>query len=226
MSKLKRRKTSELEVKALHAPPEPEPAQTPSAPAGAERDAEFGRLGSHVGAVLGAAEEAAARIEREAQAEARRVREEAEAKVAGLVDAARGERDAAKAEAEQVRGEAREWAERTRSEAEAYAADTRKQAEAEAAEIVARAERQGVSMHQDGERRLQSLRLDISHAEKRLRDLVAALHGLADRLNSVLSAPPAREDDTETLAKALAPAAVMTGTGRSLREAEAPDSPG
>jgi vacuolar-type H+-ATPase subunit E/Vma4 len=203
MSKFKPNKRGEPEVEALEAPP-PEPA-VPIADQSAEREPDFGRLGTHVAAVLGAAEEAAARIQHEARAHAERVREKAETEAAELVDAARRDREAMTAQAEQIRAEAKEWAERTRSEAEAYIADTREQAEANAAEIVARAERQAVAARQDGERRQQALHLDISHAEKRLGDLVTALHGLADRLDGVLTG--AREGDAETLQEALAPGA-------------------
>jgi hypothetical protein len=207
MSKFKLNKSGEPELEAPQAPPAVRPESPRPATAGAEHKPDFGRLGTHVGAVLGAAEEAAARIQQEARADVRRVREKAEQEAAELVDAARRDSDVTKAQAEQIRAEAKEWADRARSEAEAYAADTRVQAEANAAEIVARAERQAIAERQDGERRQQALHLDISHAENRLRDLVTALHGLAERLDGVLSAPGSREGDAETLEEALAPSA-------------------
>jgi cell division septum initiation protein DivIVA len=176
MSKFKRKKHSELVLEAPEVATEPATVRTTDTRA--EPAPDFGHLGTHVGTILGAAEEAAARIQQEARVDA-----------------------------EHIRGKAKEWARRTRSEAESFAADTRAQAEANAADVVARAERQAVAARQDGERRQQALQLDISHAEKRLRDLVTALHGLADRLNSVLSAPTASEDSSESLEEALATAA-------------------
>jgi cell division septum initiation protein DivIVA len=208
MSKFKLNKSGEPELDALEAPPpEPQPAVR-TTDVSVERKPDFGRLGTHVGAVLGAAEEAAGRIQHEARADAQRVREKAETEAAELVDAARRDSDVTKEQAEQIRAEAKEWADRTRSETEAYVADIRVQAEANAAEIVARAERQAVAVRHEGERRHQALHLDISHAENRLRDLVTALHGLADRLDGVLSAPVARGGDAETLEEALDPGAL------------------
>jgi cell division septum initiation protein DivIVA len=178
-----------------------------------EKQGDFERLGTHVGTVLSAAEEAAARIKQEAQLEAKRVREHADTEAGARVMAARDEAEATKAEVERLRAEAAEWANQARAAAEAYSADRRAEAEAEGAKIVATAERQGVALRQEAERRRQALELDISLAESRLRELVSGLHDLAERLDKLLSTPAVTEDDS--LIDALAPAQADTEEARA-----------
>jgi hypothetical protein len=199
--------------KASGAPSRPADAWRAPAPLTAEDPPnvkpDFDRLGTHVGNVLSAAEEAAARIQQEARVNAGRVREQAEKESAGLVDTARRDAEATKAEAERARAETEEWVEQTRAIAEDYAAEKRGEAEAEAAEIIRRAEQRAVSLRIDAEQRQKALEFDISHSENRLRELVTALHDLADRLDRVLNTQVQHNGEAEvspeSLVDALAP---------------------
>jgi cell division septum initiation protein DivIVA len=154
----------------------------------AEHKSALDRFGAHVSSVLGAATEAAVRIQEEA-------REEAES---------------TRAEAQQVRADTEEWADRTRAEADAYAADRRTEAQAEARAIVEEAERKAESVSDDAERRRQALITDLSLAEGRLRQLATGLREVAGRLDELLESPPGSETvvsevDDGSLVEALLP---------------------
>jgi hypothetical protein len=144
-------------------------------------------VGSHVGAVLSAAEEAAARIHEEARRDAERLRQQAQKEAAARSEAAREDADATRAEAERLRSEAEEWSKQARTAAEAFATDRRAEAEAEARRIVSAAERQATSFSEEAERRQQALKMDVSLAEDRLRQLSTGLHDLAARLDNLLT---------------------------------------
>lgn len=158
-----------------------------SLPTGEESD--FDRLGDHVSSILGAAKEAAVRIQEDARQEAERVREQAQKEATARAEAAREDADAMRAEAERLRSDAEELAKQARTAAENYAADRRSEAEAEARKIVSAAERQTASFSKDAERRQKALKMDISLAEDRLRQLATGLHDLAGRLDKLLSTP-------------------------------------
>jgi hypothetical protein len=157
------------------------------------------RLGDHVSAIVSAAEEAALRIQEEARQEAERIRDEARKEAADHVEAAREEAEASTANAERIRSEADEWASHTRETAENYAADRRAEADAEARKIIATAEDRVAASNKEAERRRQELKMDISLAEDRLRQLSAGLHELAARLDKLLSMPPAAADAGEVV---------------------------
>jgi hypothetical protein len=180
-----------------------------SVEAGEESD--FGRLGEHVSSVLSAAKEAAARIHEEARQEAERVHEQAQTEATARAEAARENADATRAEAERLRAEVEEWTTQARTAADAYAADRRSEAEAEARKIASAAERQAASFAKEAERRQQALKIDISLAEDRLRQLATGLHDLAGRLDKLLSTPFEGQEDEhaagedDSLIDALAP---------------------
>jgi hypothetical protein len=166
----------------------------------------FERFGEHVSSVLTAAREAATRIEHEAREEAERIRGQAKAEAVSRVEAAREEVDATRAEAQLFRSESEEWAKQTRSEAEAYAAEQRSEAQTKAKSIVVEAERHAVAMGEEAKRREQALKMDISLAEDRLRQLALGLHEVAARLDGLLGSPAqSPEGDESSLAEALAP---------------------
>src|SRR5207237_581683 len=93
--------------------------------------------------------------------------------------------------------------------AEDYASDRRASAEAEAREILSAAELQAASLSKDVEQRHQTLQMDISLAEDRLRQLATGLRDLAERLDDLLAAPlEGRGEDlseAESLIDALGP---------------------
>jgi hypothetical protein len=166
----------------------------------------FERFGEHVSSVLTAAREAAARIEHEAREEAERIRGQAKAEAVSRVEAAREEVDATRAEAQLFRSESEEWAKQTRSEAETYAAEQRSEAQTKAKSIVVEAERHAVAMGEEAKRREQALKMDISLAEDRLRQLALGLHEVAARLDGLLGSPAqSHEGDESSLVEALAP---------------------
>jgi len=176
------------------------------------RGSDFDRLGGHVSSVLTAAEEAAVRIQEEARQEAERVREQAENEATARAEAAREDADATRAEAKRLRSETEEWTKQTRTAAEKYAADRRSEAEAEARTILTAAELQAAAFGKDAERRQQALKMDISLAEDRLRQLASGLHDLAARLDKLLSTPFAEAEqgdlpagETDSLIDALGP---------------------
>ena len=162
---------------------------------------DFDRLGGHVSSVLAAAEEAAVLIQEEARQEAERVREQAENEATARAEATREDADATRAEAKRVRSETEEWTKQTRTAAEKYAADRRSEAEAEARTILTAAELQAAAFGKDAERRQQTLKMDISLAEDRLRQLASGLHDLAARLDKLLSKPFAEAEQREPTAR-------------------------
>ena len=167
-------------------------------------------VGSHISSVLSAAEDAAARIHEEARRDAERVRQQAQKEAAARAEAAREDADATRVEAERLRSEAEEWSKQARTAAETYSADRRAHAEAEARKIVSAAERQAASLGEEAERRQHALKMDISLAEDRLRQLSTGLNDLAARLDNLLTAPsPAETRDLPpaepTLIEALGP---------------------
>jgi hypothetical protein len=181
-----------------------------SVPPGGEID--FNRVGDHVGSILSAANEAALRIQEEAREEAKRIRAEAQKEATERLQAAREDAEAAMAEADRLRLEAAAWAEQARTSSDASAAERRAEAEAEAREIVAAAERQAASFSEDAEHRYNGLRMDISAAEERLRQLATGLHDLSAWVDTLVSGQlHARADgddvaDADELIDALGPA--------------------
>jgi uncharacterized membrane protein YqiK len=151
--------------------------------------ADFDRFGEHLGSVLSAAKEAAAGMRKEAQEEADRIRQQAQRESAADAEALRKDADATRAQAQQLRSDAEEWAKQARTAAEADAADRRTEAQAEARRIVTEAERQAASVGKQAQRRQQALKMDISLAEDRLRQLATGLHEVAGRLDELLAAP-------------------------------------
>jgi hypothetical protein len=176
-----------------------------------EDEAVFDRLGEHVSSVLSAAKAAAVRIQEEARQEAEHVRDLAHKDATERLEAAREDADATRAEAERLRSEAEDWSKQTRAAEENSAADRRAQAEAEASDILSAAEREAASFSENAQRRQQALKMDISLAEDRLRQLAAGLHELAGRLDTLLSTPPHRQQgvlataDDDSLIDALGP---------------------
>ena len=158
---------------------------------------DFDRLGGHVSSVLTAAEEAAVRIQEEARQEAERVREQAENEATARAEAAREDADVTRIEAKRLRSETEDWTKQTRTAAEKYAADRRSEAETEARTILTAAELQAAAFGKDAERRQQALKMDISLAEDRLRQLASGLHDLAARLDKLLSRPFAEAEQSE-----------------------------
>jgi hypothetical protein len=163
---------------------------------------DFDRLGGHVSSVLTAAEEAAVRIQEEARQEAERVREQAETEAVARAEAVREDADATRAEAERLRSEAERWTKQTRAAAEKYAAERRAEVEIEARKILTAAELQAASFSKEAERRQQALKMDISLAEDRLRQLASGLHDLAARLDKLLSTPFAETEQSDLVAGA------------------------
>jgi hypothetical protein len=156
---------------------------------GTEDESGFERFGEYVSSVLSAAKAAAVRIEEEARNEAERVRDLAHKEATERLDAARDDAYTTRTEAERLRLEAEEWSKQTRTAAESSAADRRSTAEAEASDILSAAEREAASFSENAERRQQALRMDISLAEDRLRQLASGLRELAGRLDTLLSTP-------------------------------------
>jgi hypothetical protein len=154
-----------------------------------EDESVFDRLGDSVASVLSAAKAAAARIEEDARHEAERVRDVAHREATERLEAAREDADATRAEAERLRSEAEEWSKQTRAAAESAAADRRAKAEAVARDILSAAEREATAFSENAERRHEALKMDISLAEDRLRQLATGLHELAGRLDTLLSTP-------------------------------------
>jgi len=167
---------------------EPPPDNWPNRSAGGG-GADFDRLGGHVGSVLRAAEEAAVRMQEEAREEGERVRGQAQKEATALAEEAREDADATRAGAERLRSETEEWTKGAHEAAEDYASDRRASAEAEAREILSAAELQAASLSKDVEQRHQTLQMDISLAEDRLRELATGLRDLAERLDDLLAAP-------------------------------------
>jgi cell division septum initiation protein DivIVA len=170
------------------------------------------RVVGHVGSVLHAAEEAAARIQDEARQDAERVLGEAQKEASARAEAARKHAGITRADAERLRSEAEEWSKQTRDAAENDATDRRVEAEAEARSILSAAERQVAAFGKETERRQQALRTDISLAEDRLRQLVSGLRDVAARLDELLSPSMGGQDEVylaadqeDALTEALAP---------------------
>jgi cell division septum initiation protein DivIVA len=161
------------------------------------RAPDLNRVVGHVGSVLQAAEEAAARIQEEARQDAERVLGEAQQEASERADAARKHASSSRAEAERLRSEAEEWIAQTRDATERDAADRRADAESEARSILSAAERQVEALGKETERRQQALRTDISLAEDRLRQLVSGLREVAVRLDMLLSTSSDRQDDAD-----------------------------
>ena len=164
-----------------------------SVPTGRDLD----RLGDHVSSIVSAAETAAVRIQEEARQEAERVREQEQKEGAARAEAAREDADATRTEAKRLRSETEDWTKQTRTAAEKYAADRRSEAETEARTILTAAELQAAAFGKDAERRQQALKMDISLAEDRLRQLASGLHDLAARLDKLLSRPFAEAEQSE-----------------------------
>jgi hypothetical protein len=168
-----------------------------------EQPARAADVSTHISSVLSAAEEAAVLIQEEARQEADRVRQHAQRQAAASVEAAREDAEAARVQAERLRFEAGELNQQARAAAEKHVAERLAEVEAQAREILSAAERQAASSREDEERRRQALTEDVSLAENRLRQLSTGLHGLAARLDDLLSTPleteasdvPVREDD-------------------------------
>ncbi len=177
------------------------PDRSPDSEQMPPRGSDFDRLGGHVSSVLTAAEEAAVRIQEEARQEAERVREQAENEATARAEAAREDADATRAEAKRLRSETEEWTKQTRTAAEKYVADRRSEAEAEARKILTAAELQAASFSKEAERRQQALKMDITLAEDRLRQLASGLHDLAARLDKLLSTPFAEAEQSELAAR-------------------------
>jgi cell division septum initiation protein DivIVA len=184
----------------------PEIAQRPQTPP------DLDRVVGHLGSVLQAAEEAAARIQEEARQDAERVLGEAEKEASERADAARKYAGSTRADAERLRSEAEEWSAQTREAAERDAADRRAEAESEARSILSAAERQVEAFGKETERRQQSLRKDISLAEDRLRQLVSGLREIAARLDELLSTSMGGHEEVDLAA----------GRGDALIEALTP----
>ena len=151
--------------------------------------ADFDSIGEHLGSVLNAAKDAAARIRKEAQEEADRIREQAHRESSAGAEAVRKDAEATRAQALELRSDAEEWARQARTASEVDAADRRAEAQAEARRIVAEAERQAASVGKHAQRRQQALKMDISLAEDRLRQLATGLHEVAGRLDELLATP-------------------------------------
>jgi cell division septum initiation protein DivIVA len=170
-------------VSGAPAPPEAEQGSV------SREEADFDRFGEHLGSVLRAAKEAAARIRKEAQDEAERILEQAQKEAAAAGEAVRKDADALRAQAQQLRSDAEEWARQARTAAEADAADWRSEAQAEARRMVSEAERQAASVIKHAQRRQEALKMDDSLAEDRLRQLATGLHEVAGRLDELLTIP-------------------------------------
>jgi len=175
----------------------PEIPQRPRTAPDLNRAPDLSRVAGHVGSVLQAAEEAAARIQEEARQDAERVLGEAQQEASEHADAARKHASSSRAEAERLRSEAEEWIAQARAAAERDAADRRADAESEARRILSAAESQVEALGKETERRQQALRTDISLAEDRLRQLVSGLREVAARLDTLLSPSSDRQDDAD-----------------------------
>jgi multidrug efflux pump subunit AcrB len=153
------------------------------------------RVVGHVGSVLHAAEEAAARIQDEARKDAERVLDKAQKEASERAVAARKDAGITRVDAERLRSEAEAWSKQTRDAAEKDAAARRAEAEAEARGLLSAAQRQAATLDKETERRRQALRTDISLAEDRLRQLVSGLRDLAARLDELLSTSIGGQDE-------------------------------
>jgi cell division septum initiation protein DivIVA len=171
--------------------------QRPQAEPGLNRAPDLNRVVGHVGSVLHAAEEAAARIQEEARQDAERLLGEAQQEASERADAARKHASSSRAEAERLRSEAEEWIAQARAAVERDAADRRADAESEARSILSAAEREVEALGKETERRQQALRTDISLAEHRLRQLVSGLREVAARLDTLLSTSSDPQDDAD-----------------------------
>jgi hypothetical protein len=179
-----------------------------SSPSGGDATEKLDRIGVHVSSVLRAAEEAAERIESEARQEAGALLDQARREATSKTEDAQQRADATIEEAARMRREAEQWASQTREAAETYSSDRRGEAEAEATEIIRQAEQEATEAAEGQERRRQALKLDISLAEERLRQLADGLYELAGRLEELL--PPRLDNGGEagepgSLVEALSP---------------------
>jgi uncharacterized membrane protein YqiK len=179
-----------------------------SSPSAGDATEKLDRIGVHVSSVLRAAEEAAERIESEARQEAGTLLDQARREATSKTEDAQQRADATIEEAARMRREAEQWANQTREAAETYSSDRRGEAEAEATEIIRQAEQERTEAAEGEERRRQALKLDISLAEERLRQLAEGLYELAGRLEELL--PPRVDNGGEagepgSLVEALAP---------------------
>jgi len=165
---------------------------------------DYTQLGEHVGVVLEAAKDAAARMKHEALEDAERIRAEADETATTAVADARKQAKQIEAAAAQLETTARESADRIRGEADAYAGTTRRAAEAEADAILDRAKQHASERIRETEAHLQSLGDQVASTEQRLRQLVDRLRDLASSLDDLVAGPNlavqaggARDEDDE-----------------------------
>lgn len=178
----------------------PEPTSAPAPPEKTPETApanDAGRFGEHVETVLRAAEDAAARMIKEARAEADQILEAAKREAASRLDAAQTKASGLQAEAEQARAEALSAASEMRAAAQDDAARQRAQVEEEAAKMRADAEREASSASGAAAERYDQLLSDTALAEDRLRRLVGGLRDVADRLDGLLVAPGGAAEATD-----------------------------
>jgi len=192
---------------------EPPVVETPKESAEPTEDGDapdFARFGDHISSVMQAANEAAKRIEEEAEAHAEQLRERAQARAASTLDDARREAEKVLAEAKRLWTDAEEECRQTREQANAYAAETRRAAEAHAAEVATRAEQSARSRASDAEERARELEANVELAETRLQQLASGLFDTALRLETLIGHPVTdseesapEPDEEETLDAAL-----------------------
>jgi len=196
------------------------PPEATEAPAERSAPNDTSGVGKHVQTVLKAAEDAAARLIREARAQAHEIREIAEREASSQVEAASSTAARLTEEAERAHAEALAAAAQARAAAEEEAAARRAEAEEEAETVRAEAERDTSSFGREAAERYEELLNDTALAEDRLRRLVDGLRDVADRLDDLLE-PEDDEEPTDrpgaehdaTLEDALDPTMPKAGAG-------------
>jgi hypothetical protein len=169
--------------------------------------ADYAELGEHVARVLQAANEAAARIRLDAEADAERIAEESRQEATTTLSEANRDADKVLFEADQRRAEADEAAKATRGAADTYADQQRREAQAQASRLIAEADQDARRRAQAAEERHKALTADVVRTEERLQQLVGGLRDLAARLEEVVhprgsdadsdAADPPPADDVE-----------------------------
>jgi hypothetical protein len=147
--------------------------------------AEYAALGEHVASVLKAANEAAARIRREAQDDAQRIADASRQEALATLSEA-NHADKVLFEADQFRLEAEEGAKATCAAAEAYAEQHRREAQEQASRLIAEADQEAARRARETAQRYRTLQDDVVRTEQRLEQLVGGLRELASRLEDVL----------------------------------------
>jgi hypothetical protein len=171
------------EPTAHHADPAVDPGEEGTVTTAAD-------LGQHVTALIGTAQQAAEKMQREAAADAERIRAEAREDAKALIAEATRETEAIREDTAIYSREARQaadaYAGETRSEAEAYSSRLRAEAEENARELRAAAEQEAKRIEKDARGRREVLTGEVERFEERLRRLHTVFQGITMQLDALL----------------------------------------